>query len=271
MFARKGRASYLGERSAGHPDPGAVSSQLLLAALADAAEAAGKRLTGRTRVMVALVLVSHSRSLAQALKDTLGKLYADKAPPMAVAAGAGEDGAELGTDATAIMAAVEEVGAAADGVLVLLDMGSAVLSAEMALDLLDESVRGKVCPLRRAAGRGRDCRRRPEQHRGIARGGACRGGGCAAAKDRTPRRGPRRHGAPPAGPAGEGPSVSVELARREPHGLHARPAMRIVQTVGSFASAVQIENLRTGAPSGVRAQSGGDQLPGRALRATRSA
>ena len=39
MFARKGRASYLGERSAGHPDPGAVSSHLLLATLADAAEA----------------------------------------------------------------------------------------------------------------------------------------------------------------------------------------------------------------------------------------
>ena len=42
MFARKGRASYLGERSAGHPDPGAVSSHLLLTALADAAELAGK-------------------------------------------------------------------------------------------------------------------------------------------------------------------------------------------------------------------------------------
>ena len=40
LVARKGRASYLGERSAGHLDPGAVSSSLLLAALADAATAA---------------------------------------------------------------------------------------------------------------------------------------------------------------------------------------------------------------------------------------
>ena len=40
LVARKGRASYLGERSAGHLDPGAVSSSLLLAALADAAAAA---------------------------------------------------------------------------------------------------------------------------------------------------------------------------------------------------------------------------------------
>ncbi|RSS76728.1 dihydroxyacetone kinase subunit DhaL [Streptomyces sp. WAC06614] len=38
MQARKGRASYLGERSIGHQDPGATSSALLLGALADAAE-----------------------------------------------------------------------------------------------------------------------------------------------------------------------------------------------------------------------------------------
>ncbi|MGW4569240.1 dihydroxyacetone kinase subunit DhaL [Streptomyces sp. NPDC004561] len=38
LLARKGRASYLGERSVGHQDPGATSSVLLIAALADAAE-----------------------------------------------------------------------------------------------------------------------------------------------------------------------------------------------------------------------------------------
>ncbi len=40
LVARKGRASYLGERSAGHRDPGAQSSALLLRAAADAASAA---------------------------------------------------------------------------------------------------------------------------------------------------------------------------------------------------------------------------------------
>ncbi|MEU3910926.1 MULTISPECIES: dihydroxyacetone kinase subunit DhaL [unclassified Streptomyces] len=38
ILARKGRASYLGERSIGHQDPGATSSALLLTALADTAE-----------------------------------------------------------------------------------------------------------------------------------------------------------------------------------------------------------------------------------------
>ena len=40
LLATKGRASYLGERSIGHLDPGAVSSALLLRALADAAAGA---------------------------------------------------------------------------------------------------------------------------------------------------------------------------------------------------------------------------------------
>ncbi|MER6404385.1 dihydroxyacetone kinase subunit DhaL [Streptomyces viridosporus] len=41
LRARKGRASYLGERSIGHQDPGATSAALLIAALADAASGAG--------------------------------------------------------------------------------------------------------------------------------------------------------------------------------------------------------------------------------------
>jgi dihydroxyacetone kinase-like protein len=35
LVARKGRASYLGERSAGHQDPGATSAHLLLKTAAD--------------------------------------------------------------------------------------------------------------------------------------------------------------------------------------------------------------------------------------------
>ncbi|MEW2402408.1 dihydroxyacetone kinase subunit DhaL [Streptomyces sp. NPDC046862] len=42
LQARKGRASYLGERSIGHQDPGATSSALLIATLVEAAEAAGE-------------------------------------------------------------------------------------------------------------------------------------------------------------------------------------------------------------------------------------
>jgi phosphoenolpyruvate---glycerone phosphotransferase subunit DhaL len=41
LVARKGRASYLGERSAGHQDPGATSSHLLLKTAAEAAAGGG--------------------------------------------------------------------------------------------------------------------------------------------------------------------------------------------------------------------------------------
>jgi dihydroxyacetone kinase-like protein len=42
MLARKGRASYVGERSIGHQDPGATSSYLLLKTLAETVEAEGQ-------------------------------------------------------------------------------------------------------------------------------------------------------------------------------------------------------------------------------------
>ncbi|MET7700787.1 dihydroxyacetone kinase subunit DhaL [Streptomyces sp. NPDC005485] len=42
LQARKGRASYLGARSIGHQDPGATSSALLMAALAETADESGE-------------------------------------------------------------------------------------------------------------------------------------------------------------------------------------------------------------------------------------
>lgn len=46
MRARRGRASYLGDRSIGHQDPGSASSVLLIAALADAVDPTGPAGTG---------------------------------------------------------------------------------------------------------------------------------------------------------------------------------------------------------------------------------
>jgi phosphoenolpyruvate-protein phosphotransferase/dihydroxyacetone kinase phosphotransfer subunit len=200
--------------------------------------------------MISLVLVSHSRALALALKETLEKLYGNKTPPIAVAAGAGADGAELGTDATAIMAAVEEAGSAADGVLVLLDLGSAILSAEMALELLDEPLRAKVslcsAPL----------------VEGAIAAAAQSSIGATLAEVRAEAEGALRQkiehlipisaapaaSAPPLATLPGEPVISTTLRVENPHGLHARPAMRIVQTVAKFSSLVQIENVRTGNP-----------------------
>ena len=89
---------------------------------------------------VGLVLVSHSARLAEGLRDLVEQLTRGRAP-VAVAAG-GADGS-LGTSALAIAAAVESL-AGADGVLVLMDLGSAVLSADTALEQLDPALRERV-------------------------------------------------------------------------------------------------------------------------------
>ncbi|WP_035189481.1 hypothetical protein, partial [Acidiphilium sp. JA12-A1] len=62
---------------------------------------------------------------------------------LAIAAGAGPDHAELGTDPLAILAACEEL-AGCEGIVVLMDLGSAVLSAEMARDLADDALRARL-------------------------------------------------------------------------------------------------------------------------------
>jgi dihydroxyacetone kinase phosphotransfer subunit len=92
--------------------------------------------------MVGMVVVSHSRALANALID-LVRQVANIDIPLAVAAGVGSDRSEFGTDATEIMEAIQSV-YSKDGVVVLMDLGSAVLSAKMALDLLPPEIASGV-------------------------------------------------------------------------------------------------------------------------------
>ena len=89
---------------------------------------------------VGLVLVSHSSRLAQGLRDLVEQVAQGRVP-IAVAAGGPED--SLGTNAVAIGEAVESL-AGTDGVVLLLDLGSAVLSAETALEELAPAVRERV-------------------------------------------------------------------------------------------------------------------------------
>src|SRR5215471_14276909 len=92
--------------------------------------------------MVGLVIVSHSRALAEALVGLLRQV-ASADLLVAVAAGIGEDRTEFGTDAVEIMEAIQSV-YSEDGVLVLMDLGSAVLSAKMALEFLRAEMAEKV-------------------------------------------------------------------------------------------------------------------------------
>ena len=92
--------------------------------------------------MVGLVLISHSGALVEGLRDMVAQVAGD-AVPLAIAGGT-EDG-RLGTSAPRIEAAIRStLDAGADAVLVLLDLGSAALSLELALEELTEADRGRI-------------------------------------------------------------------------------------------------------------------------------
>jgi len=84
---------------------------------------------------VSLVLVSHSRQIAEGVRELAGQMTQGKVK-IAVAGGTADG--RLGTDATAILEAIEEV-RGPEGVLVLVDLGSAVLSTQMAIEQLPDS------------------------------------------------------------------------------------------------------------------------------------
>ena len=92
--------------------------------------------------MVGLVLVCHSARLAAGAAELAAQM-GGAGLRIAAAGGLDQPGAPLGTDAVRVMRAIEDVWSE-DGVLVLMDLGSAVLSAEMAVDLLPEERRGAI-------------------------------------------------------------------------------------------------------------------------------
>ena len=84
---------------------------------------------------VGIVVVSHSLRLAEAAVELALQMVHGDPPPIKVAAGTSDGG--LGTDATAVMAAIGEVDGG-DGVVVFVDIGSALMSAELGIELYDQ-------------------------------------------------------------------------------------------------------------------------------------
>lgn len=89
--------------------------------------------------MVGIVIISHSKKIAEGIKD-LAKEMAEEVK--IEAAGGTEDGrigTSLGKISQAIYSAFSE-----DGVLVLFDLGSAYMNAEMAIELLEPHMSSKI-------------------------------------------------------------------------------------------------------------------------------
>src|SRR5918997_1772609 len=88
--------------------------------------------------MVGLVLVSHSKEIADGTAD----LVLQMAGEVEISAVGGDADGSFGTDPERIEASIREI--EADEVLVFMDLGSAVLSAETVLEMLPREKRAKV-------------------------------------------------------------------------------------------------------------------------------
>lgn len=89
---------------------------------------------------VGIVIVSHSERLAEGVVELAEQMA--QGGVTIVAAGGAENGS-IGTSIEKVMAALQKA-ASPDGILVLLDLGSAVMTTEMAIENLSEEEQKKV-------------------------------------------------------------------------------------------------------------------------------
>ena len=202
--------------------------------------------------MIGIVAVSHSARLGEAALELALQMVQGGGVRVQVAAGAGvdADGAPiLGTDAVAVATAIDELAADCDGVLVLMDLGSAVLSAELAVELRTSDVPVRLAPapfvegllaavVAAAAGNGLDAVAAEASAALAAKTGQL------APVDEAPTESDAQ-----GGPATDRPAEGEATARatvrvRNPQGLHARPAALIAEA--SAGADVRLRRLPAG-------------------------
>ena len=197
--------------------------------------------------MVGIVLVSHSAALAEGAAELARQMGGEDV--RVEAAGGMEDGS-IGTDAERVRTAIERA-LSDDGVLVLMDLGSALMSAEMAVEMLDSGARVVLseAPLVEGA---------------VAAAAAARGGlsldrvgaearGALAMK--AGQLGAEEEVDIPGVDASALPAADAEarLPIVNDIGLHARPAALVVELAGRFDADLRLS--KPGGPGPVSARS----------------
>ncbi|MFD6178300.1 MULTISPECIES: dihydroxyacetone kinase phosphoryl donor subunit DhaM [unclassified Isoptericola] len=184
---------------------------------------------------VGLLLVSHSARLAEGAAE----LAREMAPDVALACGAGDGEGGLGTSLEVVQEALGRVLPGVDGVVVLADLGSAVLTVETALEL-DDDLGGRVL-LADA----------PFVEGAVAAAVAAQQGGdlaavlAAARSAGAPAPTTPAVSAAPAERAEEAPGdvVAARVTIRNPLGLHARPAAVVARAAAAFGGPVTLQGV----------------------------
>ena len=187
--------------------------------------------------MVGVVIVSHSHTLAEGVKELAAQMAQG---PVALAAAGGIDDPEnpIGTDAMKVQAAIESV-YSDSGVVVLMDLGSAVMSAEMAVEFLSPEqaanvhlcaaplVEGAVAAVVQASV-GADVEAVLREAEGAL-----------ASKQEQLGSTPAAIQEPVEKPVAEG-AQQLNLMVQNTMGLHARPAAQFVKTANQFKSDIMV-------------------------------
>ncbi|MBV9231567.1 MAG: PTS-dependent dihydroxyacetone kinase phosphotransferase subunit DhaM, partial [Chloroflexi bacterium] len=197
---------------------------------------------------VGLVIVSHSAQLAAGVVELAGQMTQGKTP-MAAAGGAANN--ILGTSTDKILAAIQAVDSP-DGVLVLLDLGSAILSAEMALELLNDEqrvhtflsyaplVEGTIAAaieasLGRTLAEVREAAEKTTQESQLRQLKPL-----SNIAEQTEQRAPSADVPAPQPSVPATQTIEAQLTLNNPTGLHARPASLFVQTAARFQAQIQV-------------------------------
>jgi phosphoenolpyruvate-protein phosphotransferase/dihydroxyacetone kinase phosphotransfer subunit len=191
--------------------------------------------------VVGLVIVSHSATLARGVVELARQMGGDRVA-IEAAGGMAEPEGEIGTDVGLVHEAIGRA-AGPDGVLVLMDLGSAVMSAEMAAEMVAAEggprvvlceaplVEGAVAAAARA-GAGAELEEVAAEARSALGMKAVQLGVDAEVSS-----------APAAAPAG---GTELRLTVPNKLGLHARPAARFVETASRFDASVTVLDETTG-------------------------
>ena len=191
--------------------------------------------------MIGIVLVSHSATLVDGVRELLAQMAPDV--PVAVAGG-GDDGG-IGTSFDKITAAVDEADSG-DGAVVLYDLGSAKLTTEMVLEMLDpERAEGVLlvdAPLVEGALAAATAVTPDTDVATVAAAARSAGGSPPEPGDPDARE---------TGPAEADVERSVTV--RNPLGLHARPAGAVVRALADLQADVRV--TASAHPNGADGQS----------------
>jgi PTS hybrid protein len=185
-------------------------------------------------VTVSIVVVSHSEKIA----DGAAELAAQMAPDVVILAAGGTTDGRIGTSLEKVLAALDRA-AGGDGAVILTDLGSAVMTAESALEFADSPADVVIADAPLVEGL-------------VAASVAAQGGADVHAVKRAAeaaRGAGHRHDTPPqqivaeGSVTGQGPDCTGEFELINQAGMHARPAAKIAGGLSSLDAEVTINGV----------------------------